>query len=62
MKLYFKDKTWCLSGNQNLSLYEGGSNFNVQPVFHFLHVHIMNVCHAKFQKKFDSGTISRELP
>ena len=32
MKLSFKDKTWCLSGNQDLSLYESGSNFNVQPV------------------------------
>ena len=29
---------------------------------HFLNVHIMNVNHAKFQKKFDSKTISRELP
>ena len=28
----------------------------------FLHVHIMNVNYAKFQKKFDSRTISRELP
>ena len=28
----------------------------------FFNVHIMNVNHAKFQKKFDSGTISRELP
>ena len=27
----------------------------------FLNVHIMNVNHAKFQKRFDSGTISREL-
>ena len=27
MKLHFQDKTWCLSGNQDLSLYEGDSNF-----------------------------------
>ena len=34
------------------------------PIFllHFFNVHIMNVNHVKFQKKFDSGTISRELP
>ena len=33
------------------------------PIFllHF-YVHIMNVHYAKFQKKFDSRTISRELP
>jgi len=28
----------------------------------FFNVHIMNVVYAKFQKKFDSRTISRELP
>ena len=28
----------------------------------FFNVHIMNVDYAKFQKKFDSRTISRELP
>ena len=28
----------------------------------FFNVHIMNVHYAKFQKKFDSRTISRELP
>ena len=34
------------------------------PVFLLLslNVHIMNVDYAKFQKRFDSGTISRELP
>ena len=31
MKLYFQDKTWCLSGNQDLSLYEGDSIFSAQP-------------------------------
>ena len=82
MKLYFQDKTLCLSGNQDLTLYEGDSIFNAQPVkiphfkspltckqarwphflLHFFNVHIMNVNHAKFQKKFDSKTISRELP
>ena len=25
--LYFQDKTLCLSGNQDLTLYEGDSNF-----------------------------------
>jgi len=28
----------------------------------FFNVHIMSVNYAKFQKKFDSRTISRELP
>ena len=28
----------------------------------FFNVHIMNGNYAKFQKKFDSRTISRELP
>ena len=28
----------------------------------FFNVHIVNVNHAKFHKKFDSRTISRELP
>jgi len=28
----------------------------------FFNVHIMNVNYAKFQKKFDSRTISRDLP
>ena len=34
------------------------------PIFllHFYNVHIMNVNHAKFQKKFDSRTISSKLP
>ena len=27
MKLYFQDKTFCLSSNQDLILYEGDSNF-----------------------------------
>ena len=27
MKLYFQDKTLCLSINQDLILYEGDSNF-----------------------------------
>ena len=27
MKLYFQDKTSCLSSNQDLIMYEGGSNF-----------------------------------
>ena len=31
-------------------------------LFHFYNVDIMNVHYAKFQKKFDSRTISRELP
>ena len=29
---------------------------------HFFNVHIMNVNQAKFQKKLDCRTISRELP
>ena len=70
MTLYFQDKTLCLSGNQDLTLCEGDSIFNEQPVkiphfkslLHFFHVHITNVNHAKFQKTFDSRTISRELP
>ena len=28
----------------------------------FFNVHIMNIDYAKFQKKFDSRKISRELP
>ena len=32
MKLYFQDKTLCLSGNQDLTLNEGDSNFNAQSV------------------------------
>ena len=34
------------------------------PIFllHFFNVHIINVNYAKFQKKFDSRTISKELP
>ena len=28
----------------------------------YFNVHMMNVNHAKFQKKFDSRTIARELP
>jgi len=34
------------------------------PIFllHFVIVHIMNVDYAKFQKMFDSRTISRESP
>ena len=82
MKLYFLDKTLCLSGNQDLTLYEGDSNFNPQsvkiphfkspltykqagdPIFllHVFNVRIMNINHVKFQKKFDSRTITRELP
>ena len=31
-------------------------------LLHFFDVHIMNVNYAKFPKKFDSKTISRELP
>ena len=27
MKLYFQDKTYCLSSNQDLILYESDSNF-----------------------------------
>ena len=30
--------------------------------WHFFNVHIMNFNYAKFQKKFDSRTISREVP
>ena len=39
-------------------------NKHGDPIFllHFLNVHIMNVNYAKFPKKFDSRTISRELP
>ena len=39
-------------------------NKNGDPIFllHFCNVHIMNAHYAKFQKKFDSRTISRELP
>ena len=82
MKLYFQDRTLCLSGNQDLTLDEVIRIFNVQPVkiphfksprrvnkpgdpiflLHFCNVHIMNVNHAKFQKKFDSRTTPRELP
>ena len=38
-------------------------NKHGDPVFllHIFNVHIMNVDYAKFQKKFDSRTISREL-
>ena len=31
-------------------------------LLHFFNDHIMNVNYAKFQKKFDSRTISGELP
>jgi len=31
-------------------------------LLHFFNFHIMQVNYAKFQKKFDSGTISSELP
>ena len=31
-------------------------------LLHFFDVHIMNVNYAKFSKKFDSRTITRELP
>ena len=39
-------------------------NKHGDPIFllHFYNVPIMNVHYAKFQKKFDSRTISRELP
>ena len=39
-------------------------NKHGDPIFllHFYNVHIMNVHYAKFKKKFDSRTISRELP
>ena len=39
-------------------------NKNGDPIFllRFFNVHIMSVNYAKFQKKFDSRTISRELP
>ena len=36
----------------------GDPNF----LLHFFNVHIMNVNYAKFPKKFDSRTISKELP
>ena len=32
MKLYFQDKTLCLSSNQDLTLYEVIQTFNAQPV------------------------------
>ena len=32
MKRYFQDKTLCLSGTQDLTLYESDSNFDAQPV------------------------------
>ena len=32
MKLYFQGKTLCLSGNQDLTLHERDSTFNVQPL------------------------------
>ena len=35
---------------------------NERNVRDFFNVHIMNIDDAKFQKKFDSRTISRELP
>ena len=43
---------------------EGKIGKNDDPIFllHFFNVHIMNVNYAKFPKKFDSRTISRELP
>ena len=39
-------------------------NKYVDPTFllHFFNVHIMNINYAKFQKKFDSRMISKELP
>ena len=39
-------------------------NKHCDPIFllHFFNVYIMNVNYTKFQKKFDSRTISRELP
>ena len=39
-------------------------NKHGDPIFllHFFNVDIINVNHAKFQKKFDSRTISRGLP
>ena len=39
-------------------------NKHGDPIFllHFFNVRIMNVDYAKFQKKFESRTISRELP
>ena len=39
-------------------------NKHGDPIFllHFFNVYIMNVNYTKFQKKFDSRTISRELP
>ena len=82
MKLYFQDKTFCLSVNQDLTLYEGDSDFlkhnqwkypilrarwrvnkHGDPIFilHFFNVRIINVNYAKFQKKFDSRTIWKEL-
>jgi len=36
----------------------GDPNF----LLHFYNVHIVNVDFAKFQKKFNSRTVSRELP
>ena len=42
----------------------GRVNKHGNPIFllHFFNVHIMNVDYAKLQKKFDSRTVSRELP
>ena len=39
-------------------------NKHGDPIFllYFFNVYIMNVNYTKFQKKFDSRTISRELP
>ena len=82
MTLYFQDKTVCLSRNQGLTLCEGDSILNAQPVkipqfkssltckqtgdriflLHFFNVHIMNVNHAKFQKKFDAEQFQGKLP
>ena len=42
---------------------ENGSQLNKAILLmHLCNVHIMNVHYAKFQKKFDSRTISGELP
>jgi len=39
-------------------------NKRSDPIFllHFFNGHIMNINYAKFDKKFDSRRISRELP
>ena len=44
------------------NIFEEEKKLKKKKNLHFFNVHIMNVNYAKFPKKFDSRTISRELP